>query len=429
MPSLALPSPATKIILVAAYTIIGAIVLRRLELYPSMVTSADALGYVSFGHSFPSLVPLGTMRTYGYPLMTWVYSHLGGGLDPLSCALIGGVVQLIAYGAAVIWLASEFERPTSVAIAAGLLLNPVLVGVVADMLTEAPSLIIAVLIVVFLVKLSRFPSQALAWASAGALLTNFAFMIRPSNIVLIVAWNVAVLFALRGRMLALYAAAFVVTAIAAWTPQVLHNLSLGHFTVLPVYPLFDRQVSVGIAVARYASIVHDGSAWSPVLLNPWRANYADPTLTWYFAEPLEGIATLGLHILSAFTFDRVFTYLYDCKPLYWLAGLMWAVVAFGALQGARMLRHKFKQPAVIAVALMFFLTVGLIAITAPENRFATIPLAILSVLAWHFVATFQGKPKWFVAVAVADPLLGWQFSHTLNDYQTSENYVRFGCPK
>lgn len=415
-------------IILIVYAIIGAIVLRRLELYPSVVNSTDALAYVSLGHSFPSLEPLRDLRTYGFPALTWIYSHLGGGLDPRACALVGGAIQFAAYGAAVFWLASQFQGKASVAIAAGLLLNPILVAIAGDMLTEGPTLIIAVLMVAFLVKIER--GQAVAWSAVGALLTNFALMVRPSNIVLIVAWNAAVMVALRWRQLAIYAGAFAITAIVAWTPQVIHNLSLGHLSVLPVRPLLERQISWGTSIARYSSMVSsDRVAFGYALLNPWRTGDLDATAFWYFEHPVAGIATLAVHVLGAFTFDRVFTYLYDCRPIYWLAGAMWGVVALGAIQGARLLRRNSKRPAAIAVVLMFVLTIALIAIVTPENRFATVPLAILSPLAAHLALTFEGKPRWFFAVAIVVPILGWQFAHALNAYQPSESYVKFGCPK
>jgi hypothetical protein len=184
-------------VILVLYVSACAAVLLRLEKYPSVVERADARAYILFGHSFPSLEPLGTLRTYGYPLLTSVYSHIGGGLDPLTCALVGGAVQLMLYGAAVCWLAAQFEGRARLAIAAGLLLNPIILGLVGDALTEGPTLIIAVVLLVFLIKIDRFPDYAFGWSIPGALLSNFALMIRPTNIVLILAWNVAILFALR----------------------------------------------------------------------------------------------------------------------------------------------------------------------------------------------------------------------------------------
>lgn len=80
-------------------------------------------------------------------------------------------------------------------------------------------------------------------------------------------------------------------------------------------------------------------------------------------------------------------------------------------------------------ALMFVLTVALLAIVTPENRFAMIPLAILSPLSAHLALTFGGKPRWFLAVAIAATIFGWTYSVALNDFQTSEVFTRFNCPR
>jgi hypothetical protein len=400
-------SLARELILIV-YVLIATATLWHLRLYPSVVPGGDAMAYVSLGHTFPSLVGLGTVRTYGYPLWTWVYSQIGGGRDAQACALIGGVVQLFLYGLAVFWLVSQFQGRVAGAIEAGLLLNPVLVAIAGDMLTEAPTLILAVLIMVCVVKLGR-SDRPLAWAAAGALLTNFALMVRPLNIILIIAWNAAILSALRAKALVFYAAAWAGIAAIVWAPQVLHNLTVGNLGVLPAFPILSGQIKWGIIFGRYSSIVISKAEVKGVFSpNPWCVD-PSPTLFWYISHPLSGLATNVEHLLSAFSFGHLLTYTYDQSPSFVLAGVMWAVVALGALQGVRLFWHNFRQPECVALAVTFVLSVGVMAFVVPENRFAAIPLGILSVLAFHLVLTCHRKARLAFGVAALIAVLGGQF--------------------
>jgi hypothetical protein len=90
---------------------------------------------------------------------------------------------------------------------------------------------------------------------------------------------------------------------------------------------------------------------------------------------------------------------------------MWAVVPLGALQGARLLGHKFRQPECVALAVMFVLSLGVMAFVVPENRFAAIPLGILSVLAFHFVLTYHRKARLAFGVAALVAVLGSLFAN------------------
>jgi hypothetical protein len=56
------------------------------------------------------------------------------------------------------------------------------------------------------------------------------------------------------------------------------------------------------------------------------------------------------------------------------------------------------------------LGIGVLAFVVVENRFAAIPLAILSVLAAHFVLTYEGKPRGALALTLLAAALGAGFS-------------------
>jgi hypothetical protein len=301
----------------ALYALLSIAMLWRFQLYPSMVPNADALAYVSHGIFFRYgglFRGLDNIRTYGYPLAIYFYTFIAG-FDPRSIALVAGAAQLTLYGAAVLWLARlvavespAFARATLI----GLLLNPILVGLVGDVLTEGPSLILAVLALVCLLQSvrARTVGHLLIWAALGAAASNFALMIRPGNLVLILAWNGALLLSLflrkdvpRGHVALGYAVVWLATAAAAWTPQFLHTGA-----VLPMFPLFDGMVKWGIIWIKFGTSVNSaGEGHALIYPNPWciMPGRAYPQSWRWFAEyPGHAVATMAAHLFSAFSFEQ-----------------------------------------------------------------------------------------------------------------------------
>jgi hypothetical protein len=345
----------------------------------------------------------------------------------LAIAFAARVAQLVLYGGLVCWFAARIARdgaPTlGVALAAGLLLNPVLIAVVGDVLTEAPTLILALFILLCLYSSARARTGgiALAWAAAGALASNFALMMRPTNLTLIVAWNVGFAVSLlavrpfnRAYLIVGYSGAWVATAVATWTPQVIHNLSLGYVGVLPASNLLRQQLGLGTLFMRYDSTVDTaGNADGLFVANPWCVE-PWPVFTWYLDHPLNGLGTIAGHLASAFTFNHLFTYVYDWNAFYSpaLAALMWALVALGVLQGVRLLlwcrltAPPERAAIAAAVATISAFGFGTVAISAVENRFAVLLLAIVSVLAVQFILTDQGNPRGAFVLALVVAALG-----------------------
>jgi hypothetical protein len=108
---------------------------------------------------------LDTIRTYGYPLVVFFYTFLAG-FDPRSIPG-GGAAQLTIYGALALWLTRlvAVESPALArATRIGLLLNPVFSWLVGDVLTEGPSMILAV---VALACSTRCAPAAFAPCSCG----------------------------------------------------------------------------------------------------------------------------------------------------------------------------------------------------------------------------------------------------------------------
>src|SRR5262249_54263143 len=73
--------------------------------------------------------------------------------------------------------------------------------------------------------------------------------------------------------------------------------------------------------------------------------------------------------------------------------------------------------------------IGVLAFVTVENRFAAIPLAILSVLAVHFLLTRQGKPRWALALALIAAMLGAGFSENQRRaaFEFPETGLQYEC--
>jgi len=291
---------------------------------------------------------------------------------------------------------------------------------------------------------------ALGWAAVGGLASNFALMMRPTNLTLVVAWNVGLAASLivsrtpevhRARVAAGYAGTWLATAAAVWTPQFVYNLSHGHSGIFPVIagPILEGQLKWGILFLRSGSVVRsDGLPWPLFFPNPWCVDpgadyyFHLPWYTWYLTHPWNGLATMTGHILSAFTFDYPFTYIYNQNAFYSMpaATVTWAIAALGVFHGARVLLWcRVAQPpqrsaVVTAVAVLFVLGIGVLACVTVENRFAAIPLAILSVLAVHLLLTRQGQLRWALALALIAAMLGAGFSE--NQRRAAFEFPRTG---
>ena len=428
----------------ALYALLSIAALWRYQKFPSFAPGTDAWNYIEYGqiwrlHGF--FAELGNVRTYGYPLFIYLISFLTG-LDRPAIALVAGATQLALYGALVCVFANQISRAggpvLAAAIAAGLLLNPMLIVLVSDVLTEGPSLILALCALLCLFNSARASTTgtALAWAAVGGLASNFALMVRPTNLTLVIAWNVGLAVSLivprtrevhRASLAAGYTGTWLATAAAVWAPQFAYNLSRGHFGIFPVAagPILEGQLKWGILFLRSGSLVRsDGLPWPLFFPNPWCVDPGAeyylhlPWYTWYLTHPWNGLATMAGHILSAFSFNYPFTYIYDQNAFYSLpaAVVTWAIAALGLLHGSRLLlRCRLAQPperaaTVTAVGTLFLLGMGMLAFVTVENRFAAIPLAILSVLALHFLLTCQGKARWALALALLAAVLGAGFS-------------------
>lgn len=78
------------------YLVLSAAAVYRYQAWPSVIPSADAMSYVEHGLAFRQfglLSNFGTVRTYGYPLLIYLYSFIAG-FKPPTIALVAGAIQL-----------------------------------------------------------------------------------------------------------------------------------------------------------------------------------------------------------------------------------------------------------------------------------------------------------------------------------------------
>jgi hypothetical protein len=423
---------------VLLYLLLTAGVLYRTQIYPSLVPNADALGYVEQAFAFRKkglMSDFGTLRTYGYPFIIYLYSFITG-LNPPAVALIGGGLQLAAYGISVLWLGMSISlsSPTLArACVIALLLNPLIVVLVGDILTESVSLILVVLTLVSLVRLAQ-PSttlENLGWAAFGAMTATFSVMVRPINLLVVVAWALGALvywwFTPRSRVrravdLLGFVLIFIAAAIAMWAPQYLYNSRLGSPGIFPLHSLFDTQVRWGIVLLKYATIVIDQHAEGLFFPNPWCVLPipSSDSGTWYLAHPIRGAATILGHLFGAFSVETPFVYTYDVNPPYFvpLVTATWLVITVGVLHGSWLILNLIRRAMMInlvsgpALAFVLSLSAAVVAsngLLAVETRFNIVPIAILSVLAVHFASFTGGETPiairsirvWIVACAFA----------------------------
>ena len=411
-------SRRSSLLIFGAYALLCVAIALHLYNYPTQIERADAWGYVNHMYEVRDgglLGKLSSWRTYGYIWFLYFCSLVfGTGRAALVWGVVG--VQAALYAAAVFSLtATVLHRSRTLAwsVALGLLLNPVLVAIVMDTLTESLTLIAAVFLMSILLQACRAPTFAgkLPWLIGGAALASFTLMIRPANLPLLLAWNLAVLPLLLGptiksslKALAAYAAIAAAVSALVWAPQLI--ITSRHFGQASIYPvaLGDFQITMGLKLLKYATrIKTDAVAAGIFYPNPWLTNIPD-TQPWhsYFSRPVAGLLTAASHVFNALNYDHPFVYVYDTS-LPWsvpLAFVIWAIYALATFDIWRGLRRwndflfdvpEFG-PSVIFIGATIAVSFATIAVSAVESRFSTLILAMAGVFACHCLLRLKELP-------------------------------------
>lgn len=421
----------------------------HLHYYPSQVERTDAWEYVKQALEMRDnglFGKLSSWRTYGYIWFLYFCSLLfGTGRQALAWG--AAAVQAVLYAATVFYLSAavrEHSARLARAIEIGLLLNPILVALVLDVLTESLTLSSAVLLLALLLHACRAPTfvQKVPWLVAGAALASFALMVRPANLSLLVGWNAAVLSLLwsgsarsTSRAVLVYAMIATAAAAVAWLPQlIITGRHFGQASIFPATALGDFQLAMGLKLLKYATTINDNLGAGMFYPNPWLTNVPDtpPLWQWYLDNPIAGALTAASHIFNALNYDHPFVYVYDTSLPYAtvLAFIIWSLYALGAIDIASATRRQFAEsgkrreffPSVLFLAMMTAVSLATITVSAVESRFSTLILAMVGVFACHRVSRLKELPavqrSWLLGISFIVGICGTLISEWMKSLMT-----------
>jgi hypothetical protein len=405
-------------VLLGASALAAALLIFRYGSYPS---ASDSWAYLFYAFRFRMdgvLHDLGTIRTYGYPLLLMPLTYLAG-FDHARLSALAGVVQYMIYAAACLWLAASLRVLSSRwawAALLALLLGPVGLALVTDALTEAPSLIIAVVLSAMAVRLGwRYAAgRSEGLILAGGALAGFALMVRPANLPLVLGWHAAMLAALllvpswrehRPRLAAAALGGLLMGALS-WLPQAIYAMRVaGEASILPICRLGGFQVTFGVLAWKYDTVMGQGAGpwYTPNPLFSGHLNSGDGW-GWYLQHPLRGTATMLAHLILSFDVGSPFVYIYDRLAWYrhGLRIFYWAAVVLAGFRLAQLSRAAihggFRQPQAAVVTFLLVSCAGTMAInaiSAVETRFNALPLAVATILATEvLLAALSGGLGW-----------------------------------
>lgn len=409
------------LLLLLSFLLIAACIARVVH-YPS---EGDARIFRLYAFAFREqgfLSDFGSIRTYGYAAFLYVLTFLSG-RDHDALAVVAGAAQYALLAASTIWLGARlavWNRRLAWSVLVGLLLNPLVAGLAADSLSDAlPLAALPLLVGLALVAGQSERRAAVGFGLLGAGVVAFAFMVRPSSVILLLAWHLAVVAGLwlrpgkaSARLGAIggYIIGAILLTAALFAPQALYNMRVwGQATVLPVCELGQLQAVFGVAGLRYDAMILNGALTTFTYPNPFFDAGAPPGgLGWYFRHPGAGVATMAGHLFLAHSVNSLFTYVYDGFPSYSLPLLViaWSVIVVGlvgaVLGVAACLRGRdlrIAQPVLFVATAVMGIT-ALNAISAVELRYNVPVIAVLSVLACSLILQIDGRRRW-MAIAAA----------------------------
>jgi hypothetical protein len=410
--------------------------LIRLWLFPTVSVGGDAQIYTVYALGFREhgfLSELGSVRTYGYPAFLYLVSFLappgGRGLW-----LDAGLVQYGLFLTSTLWLASLLRQEIprfALAVLIGLLLNPFLISIVVDCLTEGLLASVMVLLTALILCASKSTSIAslLAALIAGALTSCFALMIRPAAIPVTIAWAIASFAVLwssprlttallaahrstslslrsfRTRMAALNAVLLLAACCITWVPQMHYNwVTWGELSFFPVCQLDQLQIASSITILRYETVAHSGGLSTFFYLNPFSTDdvVKGHPVNWYLDHPIAALKTTVLRVFAGLSINHLFTYVYPGRQALELGLLVgyWALICLGMLRVTTLYARAPRNlggslPRSVRAGAIFITgcTAGVLALnsfTWIELRFNLIPIGVLSVFGVDALLARQG---------------------------------------
>jgi hypothetical protein len=319
----------------------------------------------------------------------------------------------------------------------GLLLNPFVLALMTDALSDGLSFLLVVLLVDLALCADRTLKnirQTVFFLTAGTATAAYAVMVRPANLVVLVAWCAACALTIANKpewqgqrrgVASTFVLCSALVVCVVFGPQFYYNITIWReFSFLPVCRLGDLQVHFGILAWKYDSYVINNAVSSLFYVNPLvnSATTQSPTLYWYTQYPLRGVATAIAHMFVSFSVTNLFTYVYTLQSWYtsFLVFTYWLITVLGTIHGYNYLRTTVLRGKICAntaylistilVFLTFAGTAAMNSISAVEIRYNVFPIAVLSVLGVYWIlerrAGFDRRSIMKVALALTLALSG-----------------------
>ena len=397
------------------------ILLVHIARYPSYGDTFAYREYAGYFRQYGFLSDFGSVRTYGYPAFLYLVSFVTG-TDQNRMAMGAGAVQYALFIAASLWLLAQirsYGTRLHQAAALGLLLNPLVLALVVDTLSESLTIILAIASFASLLAACRATQWKCAAAYLGLANTFgfYAMMVRPANIIMVLALLMGTIFFIlshptlagkRWKLVLGCVACLTISAAVIFGPQLAYNLHQWQTaTILPVCQLNEMQMTYSVLLLKCEALAKQGvGAMGRYYLNPWLYEPLpmQSAWRWYLQHPLRGMFTMAMHIFTSFDARYLHTYIYDSKPFYgvtlsvgvWSLNILGSTQLFLMRQPMMVAIRRRQMPAhaalIVFLAALFLGTMALNAITGVEVRFNTLPLAILAVLGLYWVLPMAASP-------------------------------------
>lgn len=379
---------------------------------------AEGYGVIALGIKRVGLFgpwPFSEFRTYGYPLFVSLVSSeydLPGlpGFTP-NVAIVQSALYIAAC-LALFFVVYPTSRPMAWCCAVGLLSNPFVLNYVPLRLTEGlnASVLVALTAVASALSLrERGLLQQCALIVTGSMLTGFALVLRPANVVLLGAWLGFLVFHISqaGKPRMILSICAVVGLIIPVLPQILLNAAYhGIPTPFPIIGSMGYQVEHGLVSLKMET---NASGIGPCQLfyrNPFIDLGEASSIGWqaYLWRPQHGIPTMFAHIFNSLNHSYFFTYLHDLRlPWYYIpmnaANHLVLFAAAGSaiwfllsrrLQTINGTSVSTADGVLVFLLMGFILTCGVNGVVQPETRFGLAvfclsgPLAAWGIYKWSF---------------------------------------------
>lgn len=391
-------------------------------MHPCNCTDAYAYTYIGKLYQASGLEnhPWGDLRSYAYPLFLSVIFELAKFFRIDSSYAIFSVQVLIYFSCAAIFsknLSNNTSRPLGDLVFIAFISNIYIYPVLAISLTDGMSICLLMLIGTMVVDIAFKGAKSRNFAAIGFLF-GLSIMVRPSTLFLLAPLLATVLYFCfysdhrvftKTRLLTLFAIGFAL----AVSPQVYLNVKYYEtWTFMPVIELGNFQISTGIKMIKYATVLSGNEPRLPYL-NPFSTTNEDGVF-WYILHPINGLSTAFLHLFAALDFDYLAVYIFNKNPWYRPALFIysqsinfWGITGILYLQNryyfSRNLNAKMDTRNIYLMSVIYLFILGwasLTSISAVENRFALpivtllLPFAFWSVLSGKFRETLFRIPLW-----------------------------------